>query len=376
MIACDGADLSAPAARGYLSQVTWFSLVAKSLLRRPARTLLTSAGVALGVGLIVALLSITAGVQRTAHDLIHVGRADFGLFQADVTDFTRSVLPESLAADLRRDPAVQQTASIALLVDNGRLVFGLDPHEFAYQRMVLLHGRRGVAIAGDRSGLKIGQTVTVKSRRFAVSGIYHSGDRFEDLGIVLPLPVVQALAGRPKEITTIGIVVRQGSPIKATAERLQRRFPGTAAVTEPGQAVKVDTSSRLIISTGWIVSLLALIVGGIGVANTMAMSVFERVREIGILRAVGWPTRQIALLIVSEALGICLISLVVGCGLAVAAAEYFVAHSALSQLITPDFTAGTFAWGLAFALGVAIIGASYPTWRAIRLTPVAALRHE
>jgi putative ABC transport system permease protein len=356
--------------------VTWFSLVHKSLLRRPARTALTAAGVALGVGLIVALLSITAGVKRTADDLIHVGRADFGVFQQDVTDFTRSNLPEGLAARIARDPAVAQTARVKLLVDRGRLIFGLDPHEFAYRRLVVLEGARGAVLAGDHSRLDVGESFSVSGRRFTVSGIYHSGDRFEDLGVVLPLHVVELLAHRPREITSIGIVVKLGAGVKATAQRLERRYPGLAAVTEPGQAVKVDTSSRLIISTGWLVSLLALIVGGVGVANTMAMSVFERIREIGILRAVGWPTRQIAALIVSEAVAICLLALAVGCGLAVVAAEVFVSHSALSSLISPSFTAETFLWGLAFALAVGVIGASYPAWRAVRLKPVEALRHE
>jgi hypothetical protein len=46
------------------------------------------------------------------------------------------------------------------------------------------------------------------------------------------------------------------------AKAIERRFPGTVAVTEPSQAIKVDTSSRLIVDTGWIISLLALIVGG------------------------------------------------------------------------------------------------------------------
>src|SRR6266513_1508785 len=63
--------------------MTWFGLVRKNLFRRPARTLLTAAGVSLGVALIVALLSITQGVHRTAGDLIHIGRADFGVFQSD-----------------------------------------------------------------------------------------------------------------------------------------------------------------------------------------------------------------------------------------------------------------------------------------------------
>jgi len=147
-------------------------------------------------------------------------------------------------------------------------------------------------------------------------------------------------------------------------------------VTEPGQAVKVDTSSRLIVSTGWIVSLLALIVGGISVTNTMAMSVYERTREIGILRAVGWSGARVGLLIVSEAIGICLLAVAVGFALGVVAAQLFVGRSSLSSLIQPSYTAGTFAWGLAFALGVAVVGALYPTWRAVRLAPVAALRHE
>ena len=134
--------------------------------------------------------------------------------------------------------------------------------------------------------------------------------------------------------------------------------------------------TSVIIDSGWIFSLLALIVGGIGVTNTMAMTVFERTHELGILRAVGWRSLLIGGLIVSETLAICLLALGVGLGLGVLAAEVFVAHSALAGLITPSFTAGTFAWGLAFALGVGLFGAAYPTWRAIRLAPIEALRHE
>jgi putative ABC transport system permease protein len=140
--------------------------------------------------------------------------------------------------------------------------------------------------------------------------------------------------------------------------------------------VKVDTSSRLILSAGWIFSLLALIVGGIGVTNTMAMSVSERVREIGILRAVGWPARRIAGLIVCEALVIGLLALAAGLAGGYAAAELFTGHAELARLSDPDFTAGVFSWGLAFALGAALIGAAYPAWRAIRLAPVEALRRE
>lgn len=356
--------------------MTWPSLIWKNLLRRPARTIFTAAGVGLGVGLIVALLAITNGVHQTAADLMHVGRADFGLYQSDVTDFTRSLLPTSLAAKVARDPGVAAVAKVKLLVVGGTLVFGFDPTEFAYKRLVVVDGVRSPVMAGDHSGDHLGESIRLDGRSFTIGGIYASGDRFEDIGLVLPIGTVERLAQRPGEITSIGVVVKTGQNVKAVAARLQRRYPGIAAITEPGQAIKVDTSSRLIISTGWIVSILALIVGGIGVMNTMAMSVFERTREIGILRAVGWSVLRIGAMILSEAVGICLIALAVGCAFGVFAAQVFVSRSALSGLISPTYTPTTFAWGLAFALGVGVFGALYPTWRAVRLSPIEALRHE
>ena len=356
--------------------VSWPGLVWRNLWRRPSRTAFTAVGVGLGVALIVALLAITNGVHRTAGDLTHVGRSDFGLFQSGVSDFTRSFLPETLAARVAREPGVAAVSRVKLLVDQNRLVFGLDPAEFAARRFVVVEGRRGTVMAGDHSGLGVGDAFEVGKRRFVVAGVYHSGNRFEDLGVALPLHTVERLSGRPGEITSIGVTVETGRNAKAVAQELEDAFPGVAAVTEPGQAVKVDTASRLLISTGWIVSLMALIVGGIGVTNTMAMSVYERIRELGILRAVGWRTWRIGALVVSEATGICLLALGIGCGLGVLAARLFVERSRLDALIDPVYTAGTFAWGLAFALGVGLLGAVYPTWRAVRLAPIEALRRE
>src|SRR5919201_1499881 len=256
--------------------MTWLGLVVRNLLRRPVRTSLTAAGVALGVGLIVALLSVTEGAAKTADQLIHVGRADFGLFQAGASDLTLSRLPESLEGEVARQPGVAATGRIYLYVTNAGLVFGFARGEFPARRLVITHGRPAVgdqALVGDTRAaakhVQPGDTVSVGRRRFGVAGIFHTGDTFEDSGIVLPLRVVQRLAGRPRDVTTVSVAVSLGADPREVARRLEHDFPGTTAVTEPGQAVKIDTSSRVIVSTGWIISLLALIVGGIAVTNTM-----------------------------------------------------------------------------------------------------------
>jgi len=366
-----------------MRSVTWGGLVVRNLLRRPVRTALTAAGVSVGVGLIVALLSITNGAKRTAGQLIHIGRADFGLFQAGTADLTQSLLPESMAAEVAREPGVAGAARIFLFNTKRLLIFGYARGDFPARRLVVVRGAQASgseAMLGDGAARRLhvsaGGELRLGRRSIRVAGLYHTGNAFVDNGAVLPVRVVQRLARRPGEVTTIAVTASLGARPKEVAKRLERDFPNTIAVTEPGQAVKIDTSSRLIVTTGWIISLLALIVGGIAVTNTMAMSVFERVREIGILRAVGWPARRIAALIVSEALAICLIALAAGLALGYAAAELFTSGDSSGTLIEPDFTAGVFAWGLAFALGVGVLGAVYPTLRAIRLAPIEALRRE
>ena len=185
---------------------------------------------AIGVGLIVALLSITAGVKKTANQLIHVGRSDFGLFQQGASDLTRSILPQSLVAKVKSEPGVADAAQIFIRVGSVEdqdefLLFGFGPGEFADRRNVVIAGRRAhgrEAMLGDEAAKELhlgpGDLLHVGKRAFPIAGVYHSGDRFVDLSAILPLPVVQSLAQRPHEITTIGVTVEPGADAEGRGE--------------------------------------------------------------------------------------------------------------------------------------------------------------
>ena len=102
------------------------------------------------------------------------------------------------------------------------LLFGFEPGEFAEQRNVVIAGTTGARHARRCSAtrrrrtlhLGPGDLLHVGKRAFPIAGVYHSGDRFVDLGAILPLPVVQSLAQRPHEITTIGVTVKPGATPK------------------------------------------------------------------------------------------------------------------------------------------------------------------
>ena len=107
------------------------SIIATNLRRRSARTVLTASGIAVGVAMIVALLSFTQGLQETAAGFVHLGGSDLGVFQAGVSDPTASVLPESLVGRLAARPQVAHATPLLLIVesvarDPAAIVFGAN----------------------------------------------------------------------------------------------------------------------------------------------------------------------------------------------------------------------------------------------------------
>ena len=125
-----------------------------------------------------------------------------------------------------------------------------------------------------------------------------------------------------------------------------------------------------------VIRMLAMLVGGIVVANTMIMSIFERTREIGTLRAVGWRARRILGQILQESLYLCFVAAALGALLGVLLLTALAQLPVASQFLSPLWNWQTFALAFALALSLGAIGGLYPAWRASKLRPVEALRYE
>ncbi len=110
--------------------------------------------------------------------------------------------------------------------------------------------------------------------------------------------------------------------------------------------------------------------------NTMLMSIFERTREIGILRAVGWRRVRVLYLVMCEALVIALFGTILGALLAVVGLRAVTLAPTARGFINPNLPPEVFVLALAMGVGLSVLGGIYPAARAASLEPTEALRHE
>jgi len=361
------------------------ALIVNNLLRRRGRTLLTALGVGVGVAMIVALLSLTQGLQKTAASFVHLGGSDLGVFQSGVSDPTASVLPASLPASLEADPAVARATPVTLLVEGvpaspAAVVFGVQPGSFFMRNLVLISGRApapGEILLGDHLARELrlgpGGTLAVKGHRFPIAGVYHAGVLYEDSGAVLDLNTARALQGRMEEETLVAVQLAAGARAHGTAGAIERRFPGTQVISTPEQAARAGANGALIDNAVSVIIVVALIVGGISVTNTMVMSTIERQGELALLSTVGWSSLRVGLLIVGEGVAVSLLGAGIGLLLGVLGSQALVSGLGASAYVSPSVTAWVLGRGLLVGVAIGVLGGIYPAWRVTRMAPLKGL---
>jgi putative ABC transport system permease protein len=363
------------------------AIITTNLLRSRARTVFTAGGIAVGVATIVALLSFTQGLRDTADEFIHLGGSELGIFQANVSDPTASVLPASSVGQIAAHPGVARATPLLLMVETVKaapsaVVFGADPAGFFTHNLVIVAGGRPRSgareiLVGDRLAEQLhlgpGGRLLVKGRAHLVAGVYHTGVLFEDSGAVLAIDQARQLAGRAGEETDVVVQLAPGVRASAAGRAIEHALPGTQVISDPQQALRAGANGALISNAILVIVVIALIVGAISVANTMAMSIMERQGELALLSTVGWSPARVASLIFGEGIAVSMLGAAAGLLLGVIGGGLLVHALGVSAYVSPSVTA----WGLGRALlvGVAIgvLGGIYPAWRVTRMTPLKAL---
>lgn len=375
------------------SQLSFRRFAWKNLWRRRLRTLLTLGGVAMAIGAFVGLVGFSSAFEEAWMRIYSSSGTDIAVIQGT---FLSTSLNESVTARLRTLPVVAQASPVIynmmdLTPDVNALAYGWKADSYEFQSLQILAGRRirdgqpevmlGDLLA-DSLKKKPGDTLQIQGSNFTVVGIYHGPSALEADAVVLPLDQFQQLSSLQGKVSTIHIRLRpvpageaSDHYLKRAQAQIEATLPGLRAVPAAERAGN-NQLVRMAHASAWGTSSIALLIGILGIANTMAMSVFERTREIGVLRALGWRRWQVMLLIQTEAaalgLGGGVLGLLVGWG----ALNLLAALPQTASIVSASFPIPVMAEALGIAVLAGLIAGAFPAWRGAQLSPCEALRHD
>jgi putative ABC transport system permease protein len=365
----------------------------KNLQRRPLRTLLTLGGIGMAVGAFVGLVGFSNSFEQQWMQIYSSSGIDIAVIHGT---FLNTSLDEADVNKIRTLPVVAAASAVIfnemdLTADMNAIVYGEPATAFQLDSLQMVSGRRyrdgqaevmlGDLLAQDLKK-QVGDTLEVQGMQFTVVGIFHASSGLEADAVIMPLDQLQLLSSVQGKASTIDVRLKPAPKgqtwdnyLKQAQDQIQAALPGLRAVPAAERASN-NQFVKLAQASAWGTSTLALLIGILGIANTMMMSVFERTSEIGTLRAMGWKRGKVLLLIQLEAgtLGL-------GGGIIGVALGWTVLRILATVPQTATFVSTTLQWPLilqamAIALVAGLVAGAFPAWRAGRLSPVDALYHE
>ena len=304
-------------------------------------------------------------------------------------------LNESLASDLLNISGVANTAVILSVDANvtgasstgpgGFSVFGIDSDKLSLEGIdsvngtIYTNGSSNQLILGQSAAKDlnktVGSTINIFGSNFTVTGIYQTGNFMTDGGAFMSLNTLQNLTSNDGKVSDIAVKAADNANVTTVSQSIQNAYPNQlTATTAADQANRINQSLGFINTASTAISLLAIVIGGIGIINVMIMSVFERTREIGVLKAVGWRSSRILTMILGESIILTLTAAVVG--IVVGVTGVYALLPLIGSGFQPVLTVGILLRALGIAFLVGVIGGLYPAYRASRLPPTEALRYE
>jgi putative ABC transport system permease protein len=377
-------------------------VILKNLRRRSNRTLMTVVGLAVAVMAVTTLWNIAWGYAESAGNYYATRGTDIVVVRAGVSNRLTSSLRADLLPRLAAVPGVASVdGNLTEMVSLGESQLigiplrGLDfsdgsPRQFSIADGHTLEAKdegRVLLGSGLAEGLKkrAGQQVEIEGTEFRVAGVFQATNPFDSNSIVAQLADVQKLMERPDVISEIQVRVDDSLRNEAGLDQICQAIEELRDSQDQPLGLKaqrtqefVDSATEATLGKGmaWATTAIVLSLSLVGMLNTMLMAVFERTRELGILRAIGWKRWRVMRMIMGECFVISLVA-----GVAGLAASWLLLHllsywSRTSLLVPQGMSNTAIAIGLASALVAGVAGSLYPALHASSITPVDALRHE
>lgn len=366
------------------------SLVFVNLRRHKLRALIGVAGIAFGVAAMLTILAIVRGAIGMFEHIL-VTDSQYLVFEKNVSDLFFSSVRDVDVAAIRARPEVAsaQPMLFGIVSSPGYPVitcFGVEADDPRLAHAAWRAGRRedfgartGEIFLGSRAAeflhAQPGAPLAIGPTTFRVGGIFKAANGFEDGGVFLPLAEAQAYFHRPGVASVVAVKLRDRASGAAFKRAVEAAHAGLVAL-EDREFSQSYNSFKILRATSWAVGVCAFLLGGLGVANTMLMSVFGRIRELAVLRVCGFSERQVAALIFGEAAAIALAGLVAGGAIGGAVLALLPHVPQLQGYVHAEIQPGVVLGIVAMALVTAGLGAIYPARFASRIQPVEALRYE
>jgi ABC-type antimicrobial peptide transport system permease subunit len=372
---------------GNVMRIPFGGMAVKSLARQRTRTLLTMVGVGIAVLAMLLIGSLGEGTISGFNQVI--AGAEITAMEKDQPDSTLSTIDERTLKRVEAMPEVQYVSGLIFAVvstsDNAFFIITArsrtDPQlsDRILREGQLLTGRRQMLLgwkAAQEMGRGVGDRVQMLGTHFTVVGIVSTGNAFEDNGAVIELREAQRLLKKPRQVMAMQIKLRDPERADEMSARLSAMYPKLlfSQSAEFAENLPDMQDTRSMIDA---IFVLTTLVGSVAMMNTMIMSIYERTREIGVLRSVGWRRWMILRQIISEALLLTLSSGALG-ALVTYGIVLVVQNTAGASVYRDLFaiTPGLVGQTLVYCLLLGLLGGLYPAWRATRFSPVEALRYE
>ena len=368
----------------------FLKLILTNLLRHRIRSLISIAGIAFSVAAMLTIVTILQGAVGMFSGILS-SDSQVIVFERNVSDLFFSNVPASALTEIAAWPIVQHADPVLFGVVTSSdhpiiTCFGITSADARLRKATWLEGSRANfarqpndVVLGQRAAeflyAHLNSSVAIGNGNFHVAGIIQTANGFEDGGVFMPLPAAQDFFHKPGASSVITIKLTDKKFADEFKQRVKAKFPDLIAL-EDEEFTRSYSQFKILKATAWTVGGCGLILGGLGVANTMIMSVFTRIREIAVLRVNGFSNLQIATVIFGESALVSVFGAIAGLllGATLLSILKFIPplHGYVDVAIRPLVVLVVII--LSFLTGVA--GALYPALYAMRIRAVEALRFE